>query len=276
MTEDQDFSAWIGRTEEAEPDIITPRLVASFAAMLAPHLAATEGAAPGLHWCLAPGIVAASGLGPDGHPAKGGFLPPVLLPRRMWAGGELEFLAPLHMGDSVQRSSRIRDIAWKTGKSGALCFVTVTHEYATARGIALREAQSIVYRPAAVGPAAPPAPRDPAPRFDAEWQVDVNSVTLFRYSALTFNGHRIHYDLSYAKAEFYPDLVVHGPLQATLLLNLAASLGKGVPRRFSYRGISPATGAQTLRVGAKTRGSGTDLSLLSEAGCLTMTGLAEW
>ena len=128
MTDTPDYSAWIGRSETAAADLITPRLINSFAATLAPHLA-PDAVAPGLHWCLSPPLAPASGLGDDGHPLKGGFLPPIPLPRRMWAGGEVHTLAALQPGDSVTKRSTIRDIAWKTGRSGALCFVTVEHVF---------------------------------------------------------------------------------------------------------------------------------------------------
>ncbi|KAF0175859.1 MAG: hypothetical protein FD162_426 [Rhodobacteraceae bacterium] len=275
MTDTPDYSAWIGRSETAAADLITPRLINSFGATLAPHLA-PDAVAPGLHWCLSPSLAPASGLGDDGHPLKGGFLPPIPLPRRMWAGGEVHTLAALQPGDSVTKCSTIRDIAWKTGRSGALCFVTVEHVFSTQRGDALRELHNIVYRPAATQPALPAAP-GLAPKFDLEWQVPIDPVLLFRYSALTFNGHRIHYDEPYARGvEFYPGLVIHGPLQATLMLNLAASFAKATPRQFRFRGVAPATGAQTLRVGLRQVQDKAEISVLSEAGALTMQASAEW
>ena len=285
MTDTPDYSAWIGRSETTAADLITPRLINSFTATLAPHLAA-DAVAPGLHWCLSPPLAPASGLGPDGHPLKGGFLPPIPLPRRMWAGGEVHTLAALQSGDSVSKRSTIRDIAWKTGRSGALCFVTVEHVFSTPRGDALREVHNIVYRPAAPEPAAPesaaPEPAavaapEPGQTFDLEWQVPIDPVLLFRYSALTFNGHRIHYDEPYATSvEHYPGLVVHGPLQATLMLNLAASFAKATPRHFRFRGVAPATGPQTLRIGLRQVQDKAEISVLSETGVLTMQATAAW
>ena len=174
-----DFHNWIGRRETSAPDTITPRLTAAFAAMLGPHLAAVKGTAPGLHWCLAPPIIAASDIGPDGHARLGGFLPPLPLPRRMWAGGDLSFLAPLHEGDSVTRTSEITGLNWKQGRSGPLCFVTVTHEISTQRGPAIREAHHIVYRPAATSPAAAATPA-PAQPFDSNTEVHIDEVLLFQ------------------------------------------------------------------------------------------------
>ena len=249
MTIDIDhLRSWIGRTEEAT-DLITPRLAASFEASFAPHLApCPAGNAPlALHWCLAPPTVPMSALGPDGHPAKGGFLPPVPLPRRMWAGGRIETMAPLRTGDSVTRRSTIGDITQKSGRNGPLCFVTVGHEIVTERGLALRERHDIVYREAAAAgaptgvevaqPASAPSEPDDA---DLVWEVETGPVLLFRYSAMSFNGHRIHYDLPYVTGtEGYAGLVVHGPIQATLMLNIIATLAPGEPIALDYRGVSP-------------------------------------
>ncbi|WP_043752307.1 FAS1-like dehydratase domain-containing protein [Methylobacterium nodulans] len=246
---------WIGRTREVE-DLVTPRLVAEYRATFAPHLAEVgDGEAPlALHWCLAPETPAAGSLGPDGHAAKGGFLPPVPLPRRMWAGGEIETLQPLRLGDRVVRRETVSDVAVKEGRTGALCFVTVRHDYETPRGIAIRERQDIVYReasrPGAPSAAVPRAPEDPAP--DLAWRIEATPVLLFRYSAMTFNGHRFHYDFPYAtQVEGYAGLVVHGPLQASLLLNLAARLLGRVPARFRYRGLSPLIAGQTFTIAGR-------------------------
>jgi 3-methylfumaryl-CoA hydratase len=241
---------WVGRTDVAE-DCITPRLIDQYRAILAPHLFDTGDDAPlALHWCLFWGTSGMDGLGLDGHPAKGIGLPPVPLPRRMWAGGEVELIAPLLLGDRVVRSSTIGDVTMKAGQSGPLCFVTVLHEYATGRGLALRERQDIVYREAAAGPA-PIQPGSVSADADLRWRIDTPPPLLFRYSAITFNAHRIHYDLPYATGvEFYPGLVVHGPLQASILLNLAAQLGGKAPARFTYRGMTPLIAGQPAQAGA--------------------------
>ena len=247
--------SWIGRTAEAT-DIITPRLADEFLATFAPHLGTQDGQAPlGIHWCLSPAIAPADGLGHDGHPPKGGFLPPVPLPRRMWAGGEMAVHGPLQVGDTVVRRSRIEDVTVKAGRTGKLCFVAVRHEYDAGRGVAISERHDIVYRDATSSNAAPAAP---ATTVTAEtnrapamltWPVVADSVLLFRYSAITFNGHRIHYDLPYVTGEEgYAGLVVHGPIQATLLLNMASQLGQGAPARFSYRGLSPLIAGRTFVV----------------------------
>ncbi|MDP4004744.1 MaoC family dehydratase N-terminal domain-containing protein [Methylobacterium sp. NEAU K] len=261
-----DLAAWIGRSRESS-DLVTPRLLAEFRATFAPHLAPVQDgvAPPALHWCLAPETPLADALGPDGHAARGGFLPPVELPRRMWAGGQIETLTDLHEGDLITRTETVRNIDFKEGRSGRLCFVTVDHTLATARGDAIRERQDIVYREAAgAQTSAGVAPeRGDAEAYERNWAVSATPTLLFRYSAMTFNGHRFHYDQPYAtQVEGYADLVVHGPLQATLLMNLAATLIGRVPRTFAYRGLSPMTANQTFRVcGRRTEGGFEGLTL---------------
>lgn len=227
---------WIGRTETAQ-DQLTPALADRFRATF--DLAPAKEAPPMIHLCLAPPAAPTAALGPDGHPARGGFLPPVPLPRRMWAGGEMVFHAPLPPGAQVARHSTIRDVAVKPGRSGPLCFVTVDHAITAAGRLAVTERQDIVYRAATPpGAAAPAAPA--APRGDHVRSIEPSAVLLFRYSALTFNGHRIHYDRRHATGpEGYPGLVVHGPMQATLLCLMAADLRGAPPARFSFRSLSP-------------------------------------
>lgn len=246
------FAEWIGRSSESV-DLVTYRLVDSFRAIFDPCLAdVEEGSAPlGIHWCLSPAIASMDQLGPDGHPAKNLALPPVPQPRRMWAGGSLETFGPLLVGDSVRRVSTIAGIERKEGRSGELWFVAVDHEYSTERGVAIRERHDIVYREAARprdARATPATPAEAVAHPARIWAVDPTSTLLFRYSAITFNGHRIHYDLPYATGvEGYDGLVVHGPIQATLLLNLAAREA-GPPPSFRYRGLSPAIAGQPLSV----------------------------
>jgi 3-methylfumaryl-CoA hydratase len=261
VSEAQPFAEWIGRTSRGE-DLITDRLVESFHASLEPHLfgVAAGEAPPGLHWCLAPPIARTAELGPDGHPAKNRDLPPVPQPRRMWAGGSVETLGALRLGDPVVRTSTIAEVTLKQGRSGELWFVGIDHQYATPRGVAIRERQDLVYR----GAAAPPSPASgggaggpgEARGVSRSWAVETTPTLLFRYSALTFNGHRIHYDVPYAtEVEGYGGLVVHGPLQATLLLNLAAVARGGVPAKFTYRGVSPAIAGEPLTACADPEGT---------------------
>lgn len=270
------LKSWVGRTAEAS-DIITLRLVDEFAATFAPHVAAEAPEAPlGIHWCLSPAIALGDSLGEDGHPQKGGFLPPVPLPRRMWAGGEVEIVGELRVGDHVVRRSEIADVSLKRGRSGPLCFVAVRHEYETGRGVAVRERHDIVYREAVSGTPASPAPTAaaaaPARAADLCWTVPTDPVLLFRYSAITFNGHRIHYDFPYVTGvEGYAGLVVHGPIQATLLLNIAAQLGGAPPRQFSYRGQTPVIAGKPLTViGARDSEGGLSCWTQAEDGTVCM------
>lgn len=255
------LATWTGKTEQAQ-DIVTSRLVQSFIATFGHHLAPhASGEAPlALHWCLAPPISDIATCGPDGHAARGAFLPPVPLPRRMWAGGRIETFSPLREGDHVTRHSRIGEIAYKEGRSGSLCFVAVHHEYATERGVALRERHDIVYREAAqpsTSPAGAPGPAADGEPADLVWEVEGSPLLLFRYSALTFNGHRIHYDVPYATGtEGYAGLVVHGPIQATLIANIIATLTEGAPIRLDYRGLSPLIAGDVFRVKAKRLADG--------------------
>jgi 3-methylfumaryl-CoA hydratase len=233
---------WIGRSETAA-DTVTAAPVAALAATLDrdPALPAPGEALPPLwHWLYFLPLHRQSELGLDGHARRGGFLPPVDLPRRMWAGGRLEFRRPLRVGAAITRRSTIADVTHKAGRGGDLVFVLVRHEIADAEGVALTEEHDIVYR-AAPAPGAPaPAPR-PAPEGGV-WRREIapDPVLLFRYSALTFNGHRIHYDRSYVTGtEGYPGLIVHGPLIATLLADLLRREVAAPMTAFRFRAVSP-------------------------------------
>jgi 3-methylfumaryl-CoA hydratase len=234
---------WQGRTERRS-DVVTAAPLAALAATLdrddAPPVPGAE-VPPLWHWLYFTPQPRQSEIGPDGHAKRGGFLPPVPLPRRMWAGGRLEFLQPLRVGDDLVRDSRIVKVDAKSGRSGELVFVTVRHEVSTARGVALTEEHDIVYRdmpaPGAAAPTPQPAPGDQT--FSRN--VIPDPVLLFRYSALTFNGHRIHYDRPYVtQVEGYPGLIVHGPLIATLLADLVRrELPRAQLRRFAFTAMRP-------------------------------------
>ncbi|THD59466.1 MAG: protein dehydratase [Bradyrhizobium sp.] len=284
MTEKPDLDhlrQWIGRSNEAS-DIVTAQLVRGLRATLFMEIGAPKpgDAAPfTAHWCLAQPVYPMSELGPDGHPTRGGFLPPVPLPRRMWAGGELEFLEPLRVGDEMTRTSRISDVSMKTGSTGALCFVSVEHRITTPRGTALRERQDIVYRDISAG-AQTPAPAKPAAAAPAAQHRETHladPVLLFRYSALTFNGHRIHYDRDYVtKVEGYPGLIFHGPMQAALQVEFAARLhGGAAPKKFSYRGLQPLFEGE-FSVNANQTDGGMETWTANSAGQPTMKGTATW
>ncbi len=271
------LKTWIGREEEAV-DRVDARLVKSLRATLGdePGEPRPGDEAPAcVHWCLAPPIVANGRTGPDGHPARGGFLPPVPLPRRMWAGGHMAFHAPLKVGDEVTRRSRIGSVELKEGRSGRLIFVAVHHDYSTDRGLAVSERHDIVYRDAPTAMAKPASVAPELPPAEATERFDPTSLVLFRYSALTFNGHRIHYDRTYAREEeFYPGLVVHGPLQATLLVRLAARTLGRMPAEVSYRGVSPVFDGDGLTLEARRESDGLSLRAANGADATTMEATA--
>jgi 3-methylfumaryl-CoA hydratase len=245
---EQNFEDWIGRSV-TRMDVVTERLLAEYRATLSPHLFETSEyvCPPGFHFGLAPTMPSMQGTGPDGAERKGLFLPPIELPRRMWAGGSIETIRPLRLGDKVRRHSRIADIRFKRGSSGELCLVSIMHEISDQDGLAIRERQDLVFREAA-SESSPPAEAAEDGSIAAEMTVEASALLLFRFSAFTFNGHRIHYDLAHAAAEGYPNLLVHGPLQAALMLNLAARRLGGTPRQFVYRCLAPLYGGSRFGV----------------------------
>jgi 3-methylfumaryl-CoA hydratase len=272
---------WIGRTQDAS-DMITAQLVKGLRATLFMDIGSpVNGDAVPLttHWCLTQPVAPMSELGSDGHPARGGFLPPVPLPRRMWAGGLLEFFDPLQVGDDVTRTSEIKDVTMKTSSSGVLCFVAVEHIITTKRGMAIRERHDIVYRDVTLAEKSKPhsAPA-PAPAAQHRETHVADPVLLFRYSALTFNGHRIHYDRDYAtKVEGYPGLIFHGPLQAALMTELAAKLRGGkTPKTFSYRGVQPLFDGGEFSVNANDSANDMSLWVANASGHATMKATANW
>jgi 3-methylfumaryl-CoA hydratase len=284
MTEQLDLDhlrQWIGRTNEVS-DIVTAQLTKGLRATLFQEIGEPKpgDAAPfTTHWCLGQPVYPMSELGPDGHPTRGGFLPPVPLPRRMWAGGELQFVDALRVGDVATRSSRISDVTLKTGSTGALCFVSVQHEVTTSRGLAIRERQDIVYRDVSGTAPAAPAKAPPPPPTAQHRETHVSDpVLLFRYSALTFNGHRIHYDRDYVtKVEGYPGLIFHGPLQASFIVELAAKLHGGQPpKKLSYRGVQPLFEGSEFSINANTTDGGVELWVANAEGQPTMKGTANW
>lgn len=252
----QEFERWKGREETARSHTAVAPIEALLATLDHDIAAPRPGdALPPLgHWLFFWPAVRQSGLGEDGHPARGGFLPPVPLPRRMWAAGRVRFHRDLPLGVDVARRSSIRDIAVKSGRMGELVFVTVDHEIRaeTDQAIAIEEEQTIVYRQAPAPGAQAPAKAAPA---DAAFEHSVipDPVMLFRYSALTFNSHRIHYDLPYVTGEEgYPGLIVHGPLTATLLIDLFCREHPGAKiAEFSFRAMSPAFANNRLTLAGK-------------------------
>ncbi|MFQ5973377.1 MAG: MaoC family dehydratase N-terminal domain-containing protein, partial [Alphaproteobacteria bacterium] len=234
------LEAWIGRTRETR-DIVDPWPVAALLAALDREPVALHAGAEVpefAHWLYFREAARWSELGPDGHPVRGGFLPPVELPLRMWAGGELVCRRPLRVGEPIVRSSRIEAVEAKEGSTGPLIFITVRHAISDSGGACLTERQDIVFRERGLSQAR----RHEPPKGEPEWRrtVTPDPVLLFRYSALTYNGHRIHYDRTYAtEVEGYPGLVVHGPLVATLLMDLYRERAGRRVARFSFRAVAP-------------------------------------
>lgn len=268
-----DLSAWIGRTETRE-DIATPGLVARLAATL-DHDGAhwPAGALPPLgHWlCFLPDA-AQSTLDADGHPARGGFLPPVTLPRRMWAGSRVRFLAPVPLGAPQVRTSTIAAVTEKVGRSGRMVFVTIAHAVSVEGTVTIHEEQDLVYREAPIA-AAPPAPGE-RPEAEPEWQAArvPDETLLFRYSALTFNAHRIHYDRDYAtRAEGHAGLVVQGPLAATMLLDAFLQRQPGPVRAFDFRAQRPLIAGRPLTLA----GAGAALWACDDGGLIAVPASIE-
>jgi len=254
------YDAWVGR-EESRTERIDAVAVQRLAATLDVANAPGPGAAlpPGWQWLFFNPSAPRSQLGADGHPQRGGFLPPIELPRRMWAGSRIRYLADLAIESQATRRSRILKVENKTGKRGGLWFVTVGHETSVGGALCISEEQDIVYREPPPPGAAPAAPT----RHDgvAQWSrtVEPDTTLLFRYSALTFNGHRIHYDLAYATGEEgYPGLVVHGPLTATLLQQFALEHGGGrALSSFDFRGVSPLFAGRAFQLEGREAEGGT-------------------
>ncbi len=276
------LTTWIGRTETTH-DTITATPVVAMTATLdhVPQAVSAGTALPTLwHWLYFLPSYRHSEAGPDGHPQRGGFLPPVPLPRRMWAGSQMAFMSPIRVGDQVERRSTIADVTAKSGRSGQLVFVKVRHELrcSGADEAALIEHHDIVYRSAAQpGDVAPP-PQAAATEaaWVREWLPD--DLLLFRYSALTFNGHRIHYDRRYVtEVEGYPGLVVHGPLIATLLLDL---LKREAPQaevaQFQFKALRPTFDGRPMRVHGQPAPDGRTVHLWAcdHEGWLTMDATA--
>lgn len=273
---------WIGRSE-SKSELVTDAIADRFKATFNQEGASMDGiAAPiMIHLCVAPPAAQTSELGPDGHPARGGFLPPVPLPRRMWAGGAFTFHDDIRVGERVTRHSVIRDVSVKEGRTGTLCFVTVDHRIESAGRLAVEERQDIVYRGIDIpqGASSGEAKRTSAPAAPGEHRTTVapSAALLFRYSALTFNGHRIHYDAPYVTTEEgYPGLIVHGPLQATMLVQFAEKLRGKSPARFNFRSLSPLFDIADLTLNASEDGDGLRLWTSYVDGPVAMEAHASW
>ncbi len=272
---------WIGRTE-TDRDVIDVLRARAMQATLddpGPLLEPGDPLPPLWHWLYFWSLAPHATLGPDGHGARGEFLPPIHLPRRMWAGGHFTFIKPLKVGATATRQSKLADIQQKRGSTGQLLFVTIEHEIADDEGLCVKEVQEIVFREAAK-PGEKPERGDAAPVV-LPWRriVTPDPLLLFRYSALTFNGHRIHYDLMYAtEEEGYPGLVVHGPLLATLMMELAREKVKDRQiKSFVYRALHPVFDTGAFSVGGRNGqdGNSAELWIADSYGTLAMQARAD-
>jgi len=267
----ENFDNWIGKTD-VQKDVVTLALIDRYGAVIGAN-ASGETAAKGLHWCLGLPDAPMTELGTDGHPKTGGFLPPSPLPRRMWASSKVEFLADIKIGAAIERRSTIASVSEKTGRSGSLLFVNVDHVTSSNDIVAVKETQTIVYRDAPKEKMVLPETGDvDLSAWDKIEGLTPNPALLFRYSALTFNTHRIHYDYDYAtKIEGYPALVVHGPLMASLLLRFANDHASGRKvYKFEFRGLAPAFCNQELFLVANDIEDGLELATIGADGAKRM------
>lgn len=274
---------WTGRSETVE-DTATATPYAALSATL--DRADTSRPAPGTplpylwHWLYFLPIHAQSEIGPDGHARRGGFLPPVPLPRRMWAGSDFEFHEPLCVGDALARTSTIVDVTEKSGRTGSLVFVKVRHELRRngSAGVALTEHHNIVYRAAPTPADVAPPPQAAPAEFAWVRRIVADDVLLFRYSALTFNGHRIHYDRKYVtEVEGYPGLIVHGPLIATLLMDLLRRhMPDATVRKFEFKAVRPTFDVNPFSIHGQPSADGKSVRLWGRdhEGWLTMDATA--
>ena len=268
------FEEWIGKTHQ-QNDVVTRSAVERFCATTGVDLPNNADHAPlGFHWCLCLPDAPQTGLGVDGHPAKGGFLPPIEAPRRMWASSKVKFLAPIPITAKVERVQTIKSVSFKEGKTGPLYFVDVDHSITADRTPVISEVQTIVYREAGIAPVLPKSVVNIDLSDWSETKPFVPDETLlFRFSALTFNAHRIHYDLTYAqREESYPALVVHGPLTATVLLHHAATIvGDKKIASYDFTGKKPAFCNDKMILAARKNHDGIDLAALNSAGEIVMS-----
>ncbi len=275
------WRAWIGRSHETEDTIDVGRARALQAALDDPAdpLGPGDPLPPLWHWLYFWTLAPASALGAEGHPARGGFLPPIEAPRRMWAGSRVRFFEPLPLGANARQRLEIADVRLKEGRSGRLVFVTVRHQVATAEDLCIEEEQDLLFRDEPQ-PGETARPGEPAPE-PAPWRraVAPDPVLLFRYSALTFNGHRIHYDLKFAtEDEGYPGLVVHGPLLATLMVDLVRrERPKARVAAFEFRAERPVFDIAPFMVAGAPApdGKSAELWVTDADGCYASRGRAE-
>ena len=272
----ESLRAWIGSTQESV-DVVTATQCNKMQHTLDRDAAFRDGDVMPLLWHFLThnSSVPTSKLATDGHPVRGEFLPPVALPRRMWAGGRLDFRHDIYIGEQVTKRSVVEAIDKKEGRSGLLYFVTVRHDLLVDGQLRVREEQDLVYRNDPDPRSSRPEPKQAPANAEFSRIVTPSPAMLFRYSALTFNSHRIHYDVDYARdVEGYPDLVVHGPLTATLLSDLAQSETGATLQSFSFRGVAPLFGDEPLIISGRTANGEIELWASRPDGSLAMTATA--
>lgn len=267
---------WIGRTKD-QTETVSASWCNRLAATLDREGDLQDGdVLPALwHFITHPPLVATAELDVDGHAMRGDFLPPVALPRRMWAGSRFTFHRDLYIGDEVTKTSTIENIEMKQGRSGALCFVTISHTLSVAGEVRISEAQDLVFREAATNAAPSKSSAGETRQEDFTRTVAPSEILLFRYSALTFNSHRIHYDREYVTGvEGYPGLIFHGPLTATLLANLAVEETGERLVAFSFRGWAPLFDTADFTMSGVRNGSDVELWATTPQGAIAMTATA--
>jgi 3-methylfumaryl-CoA hydratase len=276
----KNFTGWIGKTRITTDTISTGQLAKIAATFDRPAPSTDPGQTlpPGWHWAYFAEITPLSGIGRDGHQALGEFLPPITLPRRMWASGDLRITKPLSIGETVEKTSTILSVEEKMGRSGKLVFVRVGHDFSGNMGADMHEEHQIVYRDAPAPNAPAPTPLIPSHTPDVSHTLSASTVQLFRYSAITFNSHRIHYDVDFCRdQEGYDGLIIHGPLTATLLMDLAQKQAPGKQlKTFTFRAISPLTHIHEFSIHATNAENGqVSVWASNHHGELAMTAEAE-
>ncbi|NRB00957.1 MAG: MaoC family dehydratase N-terminal domain-containing protein [Rhodobacteraceae bacterium] len=274
------LSDWVGRTETVVgcvPTTVAMTIHATLGSNRAECPQRGEPLPALWHWYGFPPAVSMEELGSDGHPRLGGFLPPVPFERRMWASGNLTFSGDLFVGEEIEKTSTITAIDQKEGSTGRMVFVSVEHELCGGAGLAIRESQTIVYLP--IQPQFTPPPKKQGPTNNLVFDVHqpVSTSLLFRYSAITFNAHRVHFDLPYAQiVEHYPGLIVHGPMQANFLMAEATAWKGRRPDQFSFRGVHPMFHDSDMQLRATKREGGLDLFTVADGGHIGMIAMAAW
>lgn len=269
---------WINKTTEAEDTIrLQPANFMEATLNRPPKLKEGDNLPPLWHWIYFLEAKPESDLGRDAHPKKGDFLPPIQLPRRMWAGGRFTFYNDLVIGEKAKKITTIKKIVEKEGSAGPLCFITLEHKIYSKDEISIIEEQDLVYLQDQQGSKSLPLAQNNVEKADFSQEIHPSAILLFRYSALTFNGHRIHYDLDYAKnVEGYDGLVFHGPLTATLLLDLALKERKQPIKKYSFRGIAPLSNLDCFWIEGKSEDNAAILWARRKDGVVAMKAKADF